>query len=63
MYVAELEGFDYPYPVATFNFASQRQSLHMSYMDVAPATPNGRTVVLLHGKNFCAATWEETIKR
>ncbi|MEW9310633.1 alpha/beta fold hydrolase [Labrys neptuniae] len=24
--------------------------------------PNGRTAVLLHGKNFCAATWEDTIK-
>ena len=23
-----------------------------------PEQPNGRTVVLLHGKNFCAATWE-----
>jgi hypothetical protein len=32
----------------------------MAFMDVAPAasrTPNGRTVVLLHGKNFTAATW------
>src|SRR5690606_3726847 len=26
------------------------------------ARPNGRTVVLLHGKNFCAATWEGTIR-
>ena len=24
----------------------------MAYMDVAPAQPNGRTVVLLHGRNF-----------
>src|SRR3546814_6549638 len=31
----------------------------MAYMDVAAtAEPNGRTVLLLHGKNFCAATWE-----
>jgi pimeloyl-ACP methyl ester carboxylesterase len=34
----------------------------MTFMDVAPDKPNGRTVVLLHGKNFCAATWEATIK-
>ena len=35
----------------------------MRYMDVAPATaPNGATAVLLHGKNFCAATWEATIR-
>jgi pimeloyl-ACP methyl ester carboxylesterase len=33
-------------------------------MDVPPPpnTGNGRTAVLLHGKNFCAATWEGTIK-
>jgi pimeloyl-ACP methyl ester carboxylesterase len=32
-------------------------------MDVAPTGPaNGRTAVLLHGKNFCAATWAPTIR-
>ena len=34
----------------------------MRYMDVAPAKPNGKTAVVLHGKNFCAATWEQTIR-
>ena len=34
----------------------------MAYMDVKPQTPNGETTVLLHGKNFCAATWDATIK-
>ena len=57
----ELEGFSYPYPVANFHFASQRQDLQMAYMDVAPATSNGQTAVLFHGKNFCAATWKDTI--
>jgi pimeloyl-ACP methyl ester carboxylesterase len=28
---------------------------------VKPSAPNGRTAVLLHGKNFCAATWQDTI--
>jgi pimeloyl-ACP methyl ester carboxylesterase len=56
-----LEGFDYPYPVERFEFESQRQRLEMAYMDVRPQTPNGRTIVLLHGKNFCGATWEATI--
>ncbi|OAX56449.1 alpha/beta fold hydrolase [Xanthomonas graminis] len=61
-YGAQLEGFDYPYPLARYDFASQRQPLQMAYLDVAPSgTPNGRTVVLLHGKNFCAATWESAI--
>ena len=61
-YGPELEGFDYPFPVQRFTFTSQRQSLQMAYLDVKPEKPNGRTVVLLHGKNFCAATWETNIK-
>lgn len=62
-YGPELEGFDYPHQVEKFEFESQRQSVHMAYMDVAPAgEANGRTVVLLHGKNFCGATWEGTIE-
>ncbi|CTP92016.1 alpha/beta fold hydrolase [Xanthomonas graminis] len=61
-YGAQLEGFDYPYPLARYDFVSQRQPLQMAYLDVAPTgTANGRTVVLLHGKNFCAATWESAI--
>ena len=62
VYGPELEGFDYPHPVKQFNFTSQGEALHMAYMDVAAAKPNGRTVVLMHGKNYCAATWEPTIK-
>ncbi|MFC0694896.1 alpha/beta fold hydrolase [Paraburkholderia humisilvae] len=62
-YGPELEGFDYPYPVRQFMFTSQGEPLHMAYMDIAPAHPNGRTAVLLHGKNFCGATWVETIHR
>ena len=61
-YGPELEGFDYAFPVQPFAFESQRQKLHMSYLDVSPQAPNGRTVVLLHGKNFCAGTWESTIR-
>lgn len=60
-YGAELEGFAYPFPVLHYRFASQGQQLDMTYMDVRPEVPNGRAVVLLHGKNFCAATWEGTI--
>jgi pimeloyl-ACP methyl ester carboxylesterase len=60
-YGMRLEGFAYPWPVAQYTFHSQGQTLEMAYMDVKPARPNGRTAVLLHGKNFCAATWEATI--
>jgi pimeloyl-ACP methyl ester carboxylesterase len=62
-YGPELQGFNYPAPVHQFAFTSQGEALHMAYMDIAPAHPNGRTVVLLHGKNFCGATWEVSIER
>ena len=35
--------------------------VHMAYMDVRPANPNGRAAVLLHGKNYCAAAWYKTM--
>jgi pimeloyl-ACP methyl ester carboxylesterase len=61
-YGPELEGFSYPYPVQRYAFTSQQTLMQMAYMDVAPAdVANGRTVVLMHGKNFCSATWEQTI--
>src|SRR3546814_19521614 len=61
-YGPQLEGFTYPHPVQRFEFDSQQQTLSMEYMDVAAtAEPNGRTVLLLHGKNFCAATGESAI--
>lgn len=58
-----LERAEYPYPVAMFPVESQGQSLEMAYMDVKPTKPNGRTVVLLHGKNFCGAYWGATAER
>ena len=30
-------------------------------MDIRPDVANGRSVLLLHGKNFCAAYWQATI--
>jgi pimeloyl-ACP methyl ester carboxylesterase len=60
-YGPRLEGFNYPYPVTLYRFTSQGEAMEMAYMDVKPARPNGRIVALLHGKNFCAATWEGTI--
>ncbi|HEY0801022.1 MAG TPA: hypothetical protein VGD54_09265, partial [Steroidobacteraceae bacterium] len=60
-YGPELQGFEYPYAVEQFTFASQRQTMHMAYMDVRPKNANGHIALLLHGKNFCAATWRGTI--
>lgn len=51
----------YPYPVERFEFDSQRQTLSMAYMDVAPSGKRRGTFVLLHGKNFNGAYWHQTI--
>ncbi|HDS1735958.1 MULTISPECIES: alpha/beta hydrolase [Pseudomonas] len=62
-YGKQLEGFDYPHPLKHFDFTSQGQALQMGYMDVpAQGKANGHSVVLMHGKNFCAATWESSIE-
>jgi pimeloyl-ACP methyl ester carboxylesterase len=61
-YGPELQGFEYPWPISYFDFTSQGEALRMAYMDVRPTTAaNGKTAVLFHGKNFCAATWQDTI--
>lgn len=62
-YGPRLEGFEYPYPVQYLSLNSQQQDLQMAYLDVpATAAANGKTIVLMHGKNFCAATWDGSIK-
>ena len=61
-YGPELEGFAYPHPLQHYRFDSQGVAMQMAYMDIAAKAPaNGRTVVLMHGKNFCGATWEGSI--
>jgi len=57
-----LEGFAYPYPVNLLPLSNDGEQLRMAYMDVAPAQPNGRTVVLLHGRNFPSSYWAPVIK-
>jgi pimeloyl-ACP methyl ester carboxylesterase len=57
-----LENYPYPYPVHYISFIIQNEPVKMAYMDVQPAQPNGHTVLLLHGKNFCGAYWAQTAK-
>ncbi len=58
-----MEGWIYPYPVQYLQFEQQGHLVRMAYMDVqASVKPNGRTVILLHGKNFGADYWENTIR-
>lgn len=59
---AMLSDYQYPYEVHFFNFKSQGEELKMAYMDVKPQKPNGKTIMLLHGKNFNGAYWERTAK-
>jgi pimeloyl-ACP methyl ester carboxylesterase len=58
-----LEGFPYPYPVHFMPITLQGEDLRLAYMVAPPGgPPNGRTVVLLHGRNFPSSYWEPTIK-
>jgi len=57
-----LENYDYPFKVEYMEFEVQGFDVRLAYMDVEPESEaNGRTVVLLHGKNFFGAYWEDTI--
>lgn len=57
-----LTNYEYPFEVNFLNIDSQNQNLKMAYMDVHPKKANGKTVVLLHGKNFNGAYWKTTIE-
>ncbi|MEW6642905.1 MAG: alpha/beta hydrolase [Pseudomonadota bacterium] len=57
-----LEGFAYPYPVHMLPLVNEGEPVRMAYMDVAPATPNGRAVLLLHGRNFPSSYWAPVIR-
>lgn len=56
-YDAVLTGYEYPYAVRHIKVSVQGYPLQMAYMDVKPASENGKVVLLLHGKNFCGAYW------
>jgi pimeloyl-ACP methyl ester carboxylesterase len=57
-----LEGFAYPYPVQMLPLVNDGEQVRMAYMDVQPAAPNGRSVLLLHGRNFPSSYWAPVIK-
>jgi pimeloyl-ACP methyl ester carboxylesterase len=57
-----LEGFPYPYPVHFMPVSLEGEDLRLAYMDVPPVgSSTGRTVVLLHGRNFPSSYWAPTI--
>ncbi|MDR6370707.1 pimeloyl-ACP methyl ester carboxylesterase [Chryseobacterium bernardetii] len=59
---AMLSDYQYPYEVHFLDLKSQGEHLKMAYMDVQPQKSNGKTIILLHGKNFNGAYWERTAK-
>ncbi|WP_018478590.1 alpha/beta fold hydrolase [Pontibacter roseus] len=64
IYNATLDDYAYRYPVSHFEVEQEGEKHRMAYMDVAPSlkVQNPQTVVLLHGKNFMGAYWQETIR-
>ncbi len=58
---AQKNDYQYPYPVAYMPVRVQYTDCRIAYMDVRPQKPNGKRILLFHGKNFPAAYWRETI--
>jgi len=58
-----LEGYAYPFPVHFLPLTVEHHAVRLAYMDVPPtAAANGRTMLLMHGRNFPASYWEPTIR-
>lgn len=53
---------NYPYPLHSFPLSIEKQKVSMAYMDVSSNKPNGRSVILFHGKNFNGYYWKDVIK-
>jgi pimeloyl-ACP methyl ester carboxylesterase len=57
-----LENVKYPYPVHFLPLQIEGQDARMAYMDIKPASANGKTFILFHGKNFGGYYWTNVIK-
>jgi pimeloyl-ACP methyl ester carboxylesterase len=58
------EEYEYPYPVRFLPLSNDLQQVAMAYMDIPPsAEPNGKTVVLMHGKAFGCYYFRNVIER
>jgi pimeloyl-ACP methyl ester carboxylesterase len=58
-----IEEIVYPHPVRFMNLKLYGQDVRIAYMDVAPVgTPNGQTVVLLHGGSYYGWYWKSQIE-
>ncbi|MER6912453.1 alpha/beta hydrolase [Streptomyces sp. NPDC000594] len=58
-----MEGFPSPFPVRHLRLVVQGETVTLAHLDIAPTGPaTGRTVLLLHGKNFDGGSWEPTAR-
>jgi len=57
-----LENVKYAYPIQHISLKVEGQDLRMAYMDIKPTAPNGKTVMLFHGKNFAGYYWTNVIQ-
>jgi len=57
-----LENVKYAYPIQHISLKVEGQDVRMAYMDVKPKAPNGKTVMLFHGKNFAGYYWTNVIQ-
>jgi pimeloyl-ACP methyl ester carboxylesterase len=60
--VASGQNNGYVYPLKHHSFYSQQQKLTMAYIYEKAQNENGKTILLLHGKNFSGTYWSQTIK-
>jgi pimeloyl-ACP methyl ester carboxylesterase len=60
-FAGSAQSVSYPYPVQYLTLNIEQQPVKMAYMDVKPAKPNGRSVILFHGKNFNGYYWKDVI--
>src|SRR6187200_696963 len=51
----------YPYPLQHFPLSIENKQVQMAYMDIAPERPNGKAIILFHGKNFNGYYWKDVI--
>lgn len=58
---ASAQALNYPHPVRYLQLTNEQLPARMAYMDVQPTQANGRTVLLLHGKNFNGYYWKDVI--
>ncbi|MBO9684010.1 MAG: alpha/beta hydrolase [Flavisolibacter sp.] len=59
--IATAQSLNYPYPVHFLPLNIEQQPVKMAYMDVPSSKPNGKAVLLLHGKNFNGYYWKDVI--